>query len=49
MYLNCLLNPATPSLAVLQAGLRNNEDKKDEERKDDKVLKGGLKLVLNLF
>ena len=47
MYLNCLLNPATPSLAVLQAGLKKNEEKKEEERKEDKTSKGALKLVFN--
>lgn len=38
MYLNCLLIPATPSLAVLQAGFKNTEEKKEE-----KTLKGALK------
>lgn len=45
LYLNCLLNPATPSLAILQAGLKRKEDKKEEEKKEDKGLKGTLKLV----
>lgn len=45
MYLNCLLNPTTPSLAVLYAGLKKKEEKKEEERKDDKGSKGTLKLV----
>jgi len=49
MYLNCLLNPATPSLAALQAGLKRKEEKKEEERKEDKGSKGALKLVLNLL
>jgi len=43
MYLNCLLNPATPSLAVLQVGLKKNEDKKEEDRKEVKAAKGALK------
>ena len=49
MYLNCLLNPATPSLAVLQAGLKKNEDKKEEDRKEVKAAKGALKLVFDLY
>lgn len=43
LYLNCLLNPATPSLAILQAGLKRKEDKKEEEKKEDKGSKGSLK------
>ncbi|XP_078383943.1 coiled-coil domain-containing protein 180-like isoform X2 [Oculina patagonica] len=43
MYLNCLLNPATPSLAILQAGLKKKEEKKEEEKKEDKGSKGALK------
>ena len=46
MYLNCLLNPATPSLAILQAGLKKKEEKKEDERKEEKGSKGALKLVL---
>jgi len=49
MYLNCLLNPVTPSLAALQAGLKRREEKKEEEKKDDKGSKGALKLVWNLL
>lgn len=45
MYLNCLLNPATPSLAALQAGFKRKEEKKEEERKEEKGSKGALKLV----
>ena len=45
LYLNCLLNPATPSLAILQAGLKRKEDKKEEEKKENKGSKGTLKLV----
>jgi len=41
--LNCLLNPATPSLAILHAGLKKNEEKKDEGKKEDKAPKGALK------
>lgn len=33
MYLNCLLNPATPSLAILQAGLNTSQQKNKEENK----------------
>ncbi|KAM7451254.1 hypothetical protein ABFA07_001297 [Porites harrisoni] len=43
LYLNCLLNPATPSLAILHAGLKKNEEKKDEGKKEDKAPKGALK------
>lgn len=49
LYLDCLLNPVTPSLAVLHAGLKNNEERKEEGRKEDKALKGALKLVCFLF
>jgi len=43
--LNCLINPATPSLTALQSGLKRKEEKKEEERKEDKGPKGALKLV----
>lgn len=42
IYLNCLLNPATPSLAALQAGLKRREEKKEEGKKEDKSSKGAL-------
>ena len=34
---------------MLQAGLKKNEDKKEEDRKEVKAAKGALKLVLDLY
>ena len=36
LYLNCLLNPATPSLIVLQAGLRSGANDNGDNKEDDK-------------
>lgn len=46
LYLNCLVNPATPSLALLHAGLNTSEPKKTIDVKEqNKPVEGKLRFV----
>lgn len=45
LYLNCLVNPATPSLALLHAGLNTSEQKNIDDKEQKKPSEGTLRFV----
>lgn len=49
LYLNCLVNPATPSLALLHAGLNTSEQKNIDVKEQNKPVEGKLKFVPLFF